>query len=335
MNRKKIENFDKYDMLSIYDVWPELAFKAYNKFDTSLNFKKIDDVVFAGMGGSGAIGDIFASILSKSKIHCTVIKGYVLPKTVTKNSLVVVISVSGNTIETSTILEKAIERGCNIIAVSSGGKIRNICKKNKINFYKIKMVHSPRASFIIYLFSMLKILKNIFKFKDEDVNEAIKLLKIIRKNNNSKNLKNNHAIKISKEINGIPLIYYPFGLQSAATRFKNSLQENAKIHTISEDIIEACHNGIVAWEKSSLVKPILIQGTDDNEKTKERWKVIKYFFEQKKIDYISINSTQGNIISKLVNLIYFLDYISIYFAIENKIDPTPVNSIEYIKKKLN
>jgi len=52
----------------------------------------------------------------------------------------------------------------------------------------------------------------------------------------------------------IPLIYYPYGLQAAAIRFKNSLQENSKIHVISEDVIETCHNGIVSWESKSNVK---------------------------------------------------------------------------------
>ena len=64
-------------------------------------------------------------------------------------------------------------------------------------------------------------------------------------------------------ISGIPLIYYPYGLQSSATRFKSSIQENAKSHTIIEDVVEASHNGIVAWEKSSIVQPILLRGYDD------------------------------------------------------------------------
>jgi len=57
-------------------------------------------------------------------------------------------------------------------------------------------------------------------------------------------------------------------LIATAIRFKNSLQENAKIHAMAEDIIEACHNGIVSWEKSSDIKPVLIQGQDDYIKTK-------------------------------------------------------------------
>ena len=41
---------------------------------------------------------------------------------------------------------------------------------------------------------------------------------------------------------------------------------------MTEDILEACHNGIIAWEKPSLVQSILIEGKDDFIKTKERTK---------------------------------------------------------------
>ena len=144
----------------------------------------------------------------------------------------------------------------------------------------------------------------------------------------------NESLKLAEWITGIPLIYYPDGLRSAAIRFKNSLQENAKIHVISEDIIEACHNGIVAWEIPSSVKPIIIQGEDDNVKTKERWNIIKQFFEINKIDYYQINSVKGSILSKIVSLIYMLDFSSIYYSVINKTDPSPVSSIDFIKSKL-
>ena len=65
--------------------------------------------------GSGAIGDVFASILSKTDIHVSVVKGYVLPKTATKDTLVVTTSISGNTIETVTVLKEAMSRGCRIV----------------------------------------------------------------------------------------------------------------------------------------------------------------------------------------------------------------------------
>jgi glucose/mannose-6-phosphate isomerase len=80
-------------------------------------------------------------------------------------------------------------------------------------------------------------------------------------------------------------MYYPHGLQSTAIRFKASLQENSKIHVICEDVIEACHNGIVAWETSSSVQPILLRGTENYIKTKERFEIIKEFFVENNIDF--------------------------------------------------
>ena len=130
------------------------------------------------------------------------------------------------------------------------------------------------------------------------------------------------------------MIYYPFGLQSVASRFKNVLQENVKIHAIAEDVVEACHNGIVSWERKSNIKPILIQGKDDHIKTKERWNVLKEYFKENNVDFYEVLSNKESILSKIINLIYLLDYATVYLAILSKIDPSPVSSIDYIKQKI-
>ena len=103
---------------------------------------------------------------------------------------------------------------------------------------------------------------------------------------------------------------------------------------MTEDVIEACHNGIVSWEGDSDVKPILIRGTEDNLKTKERWEIIKHFFKEQNIDFKEIVSVEGNVLSKIINLIYLLDYATIYKAVLKGKDPFPVRSIDYIKERL-
>ena len=336
IQKEELDKIDKSGMYKIYDSWPEIAEKSYNRIRKKNNFDKPSHIIFAGMGGSGAISDIFAAILSKTNIHIEIVKGYHLPKTVSKETLVITTSVSGNTVETLNVLTEAKKLDCKIIAFSNGGKMEEYCKKELIEFRKILMIHSPRTSFVSFLFAMLKELEDILPIDKNEIFEAIIELKKIREIIHSKNLSNsNIAINLANEIKEIPMIYYPWGLQAACIRFKNSLQENSKIHVITEDIIEASHNGIVAWKKGEKMKPILIQGQDDFVKTKERWMIIKEFFKQNNIEYKEIISIKGGILSKLIHLIYLFDYSSIYLAVITRTDPTPVIPINFIKKKLN
>jgi len=331
-----LEKYDPSGMHKIYDQWPQIAKESYNSNFEEISFDKINHIIFAGMGGSGAIGDLFSSILSKSNIHVSIVKGYLLPKTVDKNTLVVVTSVSGNSQETLTILESANKLDCSLIVFSSGGKIEKFCTKNDINFRKIDSIHSPRASFIKFVYSMLKVLDTILPISKNEILESINSLKNIGDEISSNNISDlNPSITLAKWISGIPLIYYPFGLQSAANRFKSSLQENAKSHAMIEDVIEASHNSIVAWEKKSNIQPIFLRGRDDYIKTKERWEIIKNYFDENNIDFKEITSVNGEILTKLVCLVYLLDYASIYKAVLNKTDPSPVSSIQFIKNKLS
>ena len=331
-------DFDKIDtqkMASVYDQWPSMARKSYEYEHELISSENINHIIFAGMGGSGAIGDIFAAILSKTNIHVTVVKGYLLPKTASTDTLVVTTSISGNTIETLTILDEAYKKKCKIIAFSSGGKMEEFCKKNNVEFRKIEKIHSPRASFTSFLYSMLKILSPIIPITKMDIEESLEKLEQLQTKINSNNLsENNSALKLALWIKKIPIIYYPHGLQAAAIRFKNSLQENAKTHAVVEDIIESCHNGIVAWEGESEFQPILLQGKNDYIKTKERWNVLKDYFQSNEIDFWETYSENGNILSKIISLIYLYDFCSIYLAIRNKIDPSPVKSIDFIKSRI-
>jgi glucose/mannose-6-phosphate isomerase len=335
LNISTIEKYDIQKMYKIYDKWPEIARKSFESNQTPIDFEGIDHIVFAGMGGSGAIGDMFEAILSKTKIHVNVVKGYVLPKTVNSNTVVITISASGNTAETLAILKSAWKIKCKIVAFSSGGKMLDYCIKNKIEHRNVDFYHSPRASFTSYLYTVLNVLHSTLKIKKEDILESIIELEKHKKKINSLNLTNNNiSLNLAKWITNIPIIYYPNGLHAVAIRFKNILQENSKIHVIAEDVIESCHNGIVSWEKKSYIKPILIQGKDDHITTKEKWKIIKEYFDKNKIEYKEIISIEGSILSKIVNLIYILDYCSIYNSILTKTDPTPVKSIEFIKSRV-
>ena len=336
MDLEELEKIDSKKMFKVYDIWPDISKESYEQEFSKPEFSDIDHIVFAGMGGSGTIGDVFSSILSKNDIHTSVVKGYLLPKTVDENTLVVVTSVSGNTQEPLMVLKNSKNSKAKFIAFSSGGMIKKYALKNEINYQEIKMEHSPRVSFPKYVFSMLRTLESVIPVKKSDVLDTISKMEIVRKNIFSNNLnENNTALNLAKWITGTPVLYYPWGLESAAIRFKNSLQENSKLHVMAEDIIEVCHNGVVSWEKDSVMQPILIQGHDDYSKTKERSKILKEFFNSKQIEYKEISSVKGSIISKIINLIYLFDYVSVYHSVISGIDPSPVSAIDFIKERLS
>ena len=330
-----LEKYDPSVMHKVYDRWPHIAKEAYESNLEPVDFDNIDHIVFSGVGGSGAISDLFSAILSKTDIHVNVVKGYLLPKTVDSKTLVIITSISGNTIEAITTLKAAQELECKKIAFSSGGEVESFCLKNQTQYRKIPMLHSPRASFCSYVYSILKVLNSVIPIQKNDIIESFSELENTSRQINSDNLtEENPSLNLANWISKIPLIYYPWGLQAAAIRFKNSLQENAKSHAMAEDVIEACHNGIVSWEKPSHVQPILLEGADDYVKTKERWKILKGYFKQNNIDYKGVFSVKGSILSKLMNLIYFLDYTTIYRAILSGLDPSPIKSIDFVKSKL-
>ena len=186
-----------------------------------------------------------------------------------------------------------------------------------------------------FLYGMLNVLHPILPISEMDIRESLSETERLGRMINSGNMnKDNPALQMAEWIDGIPMIYYPFGLQAAAIRFKNSLQENAKTHAAVEDVIESCHNGIVSWERPSRFQPILLQGQDDYVKTKERWKVVKEYFEENGIDFWQVRSIRGNILSKITTLAYLFDYCSIFLAARNGIDPSPVRSIDFIKGRI-
>jgi len=330
-----MDKVDTQGMYKVYDRWHEIARKSYESDLKPVHFDDIDHIVFSGMGGSGSLGDLFLSVLSKTSIHVTVVKGYVLPKTVNSKTLVIATSVSGNTVETITTIKSTKDLDCKIICFSSGGKLENFCNKHHIEHRNIPIYNNPRASFPAYVFSILKILNSIIPISKSNIEESISQLEIISEKISTSNLTDsNPSLALAKWLDDVPVIYYPWGLQAAAVRFKNSIQENTKSHAMIEDVIETCHNGIVSWEGKSDFKPVLIRGSEDYVKTKDRWDVLKIFFKEKNIDFWEVYSVNGNVLSKIMCLILLLDFSTIYKAVITGVNPFPVKSIDYVKEHI-
>ena len=114
-----LNKFDSQGMFKIYDKWPEIAKESYENKKETTNFENIDNIIFVGMGGSGTMGDVFSAILSRKKIHISIVKGYRLPKTIDAKTLVVFTSITGNTSETLYVLDLARKLDVKTISFSN------------------------------------------------------------------------------------------------------------------------------------------------------------------------------------------------------------------------
>ena len=83
--------------------------------------KEFNNVVVTGLGGSGIGGSIVQNyVFDKLKIPFIVNKDYSLPSFISRRSLVIVCSYSGNTEETLSAMRQAIKKRATIVCISSG-----------------------------------------------------------------------------------------------------------------------------------------------------------------------------------------------------------------------
>ena len=282
-------------------------------------------LLIAGMGGSG-IGGLIASTLSNQMKDLQVIQwnNYELPKWINKKDHIICISYSGNTAETLSAAKKAIEIGCKLEFITTGGKLEELAIQNDINITKIESGHQPRAALPLLLKPLLyKIgIPNL----DEQIEEILQLELEIKKSK-----------EISSNINGkIPCIYSNGLLTPVGYRWRCQIEENAKVLAINHEIPEMNHNEIVGWTNSpNNMAVILIRDNKESETIKKRIDATKKIaWTSKGMDITEIYAKGKWPLTRIISMILLGDLVSIELAKLNSIDPTPVLIIEELKKSL-
>lgn len=316
------------EMINVYENWPKYAQESYdNAKPIKVKFEKI---IFCGMGGSGLVFDILSSLILDKQVIIN--KGYVLPKNIS-NSLMIFNSASGDTIETITALKTALKSKNKIIAFSSGGKLENFCKKNKITHIKYDMQSSPRASLPVSLYTILGTLSDSFGIKKSMITKSIKSLHDAKKKI-FENVDSNPAINLAEFIKDGPICYHSPELFPVALRFSQDFQENCKKFATQGDVIESCHNFINSWETLTNFSPILLRGCNDDKNTIKRFEVWIEYFKTRGISYKELYSIKSDLLTQFMTLMYEMGLSTIYHAVQNDIDPTLLEAIDFVKARV-
>ena len=297
--------------------------------------KKIKNIVICGMGGSAIAGHLLKELIADENINVNVWSDYRLPAWADENTLVVVLSYSGNTEETLDAITLAIEKKLDIIIITSGGKLSELATKNKIPWLKIDYNSPPRAAIGWLYGSLIKAMTDlgIGKSIEKDFDKALKEIKETIENKVLLEKAEELALTLS---NKIPVILTYSPLTAVAKRWVNQLNENSKTFAASFNFPEACHNFIVGLEFPTPEK-ICILFLESNyafSRNIARQKIIHELVDKKEIAFLPLSVRSGNFLTEQLLFIYFGDLLSYYLAGVYGVDPTPIESINFLKEQL-
>lgn len=317
---------DSQNMLQVIKDFPKQCREALNLPRGISVSGQIDNIVITGMGGSAIGGDLLKIYLHDINIPVHVNRDYKLPGFVNENSLVFVVSYSGNTEETLSSLKDAKARNAKIIGITSGGKLSEECEK----VITIPSGLQPRAALGYSFFPMLGVLHNtnIVRVKNDDLNEMMDILKQTDKFND-------HGEELSKKLKEkIPIIYASEALGAIAFRWKTQINENAKIAACYNVFSEMNHNEIAGYKgMDRKFTAIIIKDKYDNDRIKKRMDICKGLMEMT-VDVEEVETQGESLLARMFSIIYLGDFVSYYLALLNRVDPSPVEIIEELKKKL-
>ncbi len=340
------EYTEKYDSQNQFKVLVETFMQVdsawNNEFDIgTLKDKKFRNIIVSGLGGSAISGDLIGNFLKDElSLPYFVNRNYTLPLFADKNTLVLISSYSGNTEETISVLEEGIKKNCQMICITTGGKVEQIAEKTKIPLVKMKPGFQPRYALGSSFFSLLRIFVRLGLVPQQD--EVVEKIRNLWKEKGKEySAENNIAWNVAEQLVGyIPVIYSAADLTSAAGyRFKCQLNENSKLHAFHHTIPELNHNEIIGWESFNPnqfnAKLINILDESYHPQVKKRFMITTELAVKKGLEYMNIESEEDDFKVRLMDLIYLFDWITYYTAVLRGFDPSEIDNIHTLKERLS
>jgi len=307
------------------------------------NYKNINKIIIAGLGGSAIGGDLLRSVLHyECKVPIYINRNYFLPEFADEKTLVIISSYSGGTEESLSAYEDAIKRKCKIVCISSGGKLSLFAESNGNLIIKVPGGLQPRCALGYSFFPMLILMTKLGLAEDKSMQyqNIINNIKSRSRTYMELDEKNNQALNIAALLKGkIPVIYSSNDLLDIVNlRWRCQVNENAKSLAFGNLLSEMNHNEIVGWQNNpELLKNfavISLVDSEDNPRLLTRMKITLDIIKGLSALEIQLSGEGGTKLERIFDLIYLGDWMSYYLAILYKVDPTPIEKINILKNKL-
>ena len=297
--------------------------------------KDIRNVMITGLGGSGIGGTIVSELVAKECIvPISSNKGYDLPEYINENSLVICSSFSGNTEETLEAFEKALAKGAEVVCVTSGGKLLELAIANNLNYIQLPTAESPRTMMGYSITQLLHFLNHYGLISDSfkaDLNNAATLIDNLQSEIQA------DAERISDHIEGkMPIIYACDGYEGMAVRFRQQINENAKMLCWHHIVPEMNHNELVGWRnKDENLAVIFFRNDTDYTRNQKRLEINKEVVSKYTSSVMEYWSKGESMIEKTFYLVNVGDHVSYILSKRNGVVAEEIEVINNLKGALS
>ncbi|MEX0934425.1 MAG: bifunctional phosphoglucose/phosphomannose isomerase [Candidatus Saccharimonadales bacterium] len=340
----KIDYIDRFDSGGALAVALQIPNQLDAKAELSLDFNKEDikNIVVCGMGGSALAANICRDWWQdRLDVPFEIIRDYNLPAYVDSNSLIICSSYSGNTEETISCFNQAIEVNAKLVVVTSGGKLEELASKNKQTLIKMELGYQPRMA----MFSGVKLLADIFDSLGFVNNasaevESAKNLLLTSVGDWGKEIPEdkNIAKQIAERLMGKAIwVYASNQFSSASYKWKIGFNENAKTIASYNVIPELDHNELIGWTSHPVEKPFAVvelRSHLDSDQINKRFDEMNSLLSGRMPAPMEIELKGQNRIEQLLWASALGEFVSIYLGVLHGVNPLEVEAIEKFKQHL-
>lgn len=307
------------------------------------HYADADSIVILGLGGSAIGGDLVRTLVEqRCPVPFLVNRDYGIPGFVNSHTLVLASSYSGNTEEVLTAVGAALERDAMCLAITTGGELARLCSERGLPVLRFEYESQPRAA-LGYSFTILLVLLERLGFVTDVSSPLEDALFALEKLGSVWSVEvpeaDNPAKQLARRLEDrLSVIYGAGHLSEAARRWKCQFNENSKGWAFWEVVPESNHNAVAGYEFPEGLRDnlhvLLLDSNLYRQSHRARMKVTGEILRQREIAHEFVNARGESTISQLLSTIHLGDYVSYYLAALRGRDPTPVESIAYLKERL-
>ncbi len=298
-------------------------------------------LVVCGMGGSAIGGDLARAALGeRARRPIRTVRDYEPGSWLDASTLVLCASYSGDTEETLACYRAARAAGSPCVALTTGGTLAELARADGMPVIGVPAGLQPRAAVAYMLVGALECAERCGAAPSlrHELEAASASLTALAAEWGPDGPEDGEAKTLARSLHGALPVIYGMGVSApAARRWKTQLNENAKVPAFFATLPEADHNEICGFDAAGRIAPLypifLLPGDLDG-RSHRRVGLTAAIAQDGGAEGYQVTARGESALDQVVSLVLLGDLVSVYFAVLQGIDPTPVDAIERFKRAL-